>query len=287
MKPVFDPHIHLFDLQRGDYFWLRPENPPAWPDKTALCRNTGVEELALAPDLALIGAVHIEAGFDNARPRRELDWLSEMGFSFGPAISFADVSLPAMRFAADIAGLEHPLLAGIRHITEGNDRALLNDKNVPANLTLLAQKGLIFEAQFEVSCEATSARLVELARALPELQVVLNHAGLVCKNDFAAWRENIALIATAPNIAVKASGWEMADRHYDQEWVSQVVTILLELFGEDRVMLASNFPLCRLSCSYRELWQMYSKLGLAENIWRKVSHDNARRIYLAGLVPKF
>ncbi|WP_315980654.1 amidohydrolase family protein [Aliamphritea spongicola] len=59
-------------------------------------------------------------------------------------------------------------------------------------------------------------------------------------------------------MSVKASGWEMQDRTFQPDQVSETVNILLEVFGERRVMLASNFPLCLFSREYAELWQCIS-----------------------------
>ena len=69
---IIDPHIHLFALAQGKYHWLKPENPPFWPDKYKICRNVTEQELSLTKPLHLDGFVHIEAGFDNERPHLEI-----------------------------------------------------------------------------------------------------------------------------------------------------------------------------------------------------------------------
>ena len=84
---IIDPHVHLFDIAQGDYHWLKPDNSPFWSDK-ALINKTCVEgdlafifetDLKSEPvfsselELVLASFVHIEAGFDNKRPWRELN----------------------------------------------------------------------------------------------------------------------------------------------------------------------------------------------------------------------
>ncbi|HCM48032.1 MAG TPA: hypothetical protein DIS98_11195, partial [Colwellia sp.] len=65
---IIDPHLHLFSHSRGDYHWLKSENPPFWPDKHLLQQNFYIEDLNKAlvnEEIKLKGFVHIEAGFDN------------------------------------------------------------------------------------------------------------------------------------------------------------------------------------------------------------------------------
>ena len=42
---IIDPHLHLFDLEQGNYDWLKPENPPAWPDKDQIRKNYSESDL--------------------------------------------------------------------------------------------------------------------------------------------------------------------------------------------------------------------------------------------------
>ena len=108
---LFDPHVHLFDLSQGDYHWLRRKGAPFWPQKQAITRNFKQQDLHLKEPLQHCGAVHIEAGFDNAEPARELQWLAATGFT-GAAISHAGIDLAPADFAEALAKLQHPLLSG-------------------------------------------------------------------------------------------------------------------------------------------------------------------------------
>ena len=69
-----DPHIHFFALNEGHYGWLKPANAPFWPDKKAIAKHTTEHMLYCASLGQLGGFVHIEAGFDNERPWREIDF---------------------------------------------------------------------------------------------------------------------------------------------------------------------------------------------------------------------
>ena len=61
---IIDAHLHLFDLQAGEYRWLSPDNPPFWPDKPVIAKNFSESDLVVSAPEQLSGFVHIEAGFD-------------------------------------------------------------------------------------------------------------------------------------------------------------------------------------------------------------------------------
>ena len=135
--------------------------------------------------------------------------------------------------------------SGIRHITEGADWELLFAKPVVDNLSRLASQGLIFEAQFELSNLKASRQLASYASSLPNLTIVINHAGLVCEQDFTQWQSALELLAPYPNIYLKCSGWEMNDRQYKTSWLDKVITTSVHYFGPGRVMLAITKRLLR------------------------------------------
>ena len=73
---IIDPHVHFFNLLDGQYTWLQGSNPPAWPNLEKIKRPISAQQLANSTDFKLKGLVHIEAGFDNSAPIKELNWLS-------------------------------------------------------------------------------------------------------------------------------------------------------------------------------------------------------------------
>ena len=284
---IIDPHIHLFDLSQGQYQWLKSHNPPYWPDKNIIQKNFTESDLILNNHFSLAGLVHIEAGFDNVSPVAEINFLksSVKKIPF-QAISYIDMALPSTEFKSQLDILQKKNeLIGIRHIMEGDDIDLIFNKSVFNNLTSLAKYQLIFEAQFEIHNLDATEHLIKYATELPNLKIVINHCGLVTKNKYEQWQQAISLLPPFSNIYIKCSGWEMDNRQYKQVWVKQIINYLLANFGEDRIMLASNFPLCLFSKSYTELWQSYYDLNLPNNIWQAMSYQNAKEIYQVKAKP--
>lgn len=278
MSRVIDPHIHLFNLQEGQYAWLQEGNEPNWPNKATIHRDYVEGDLKLNPPVKLEGFVHIEAGFDNEEPWRELAWLEE--HCELPFKSIAYGNIEADTFSEHLEQLsKFGSLVGIRFILDQNAANLLSNRIVKQNLSMLADKGLLFEAQLPLSDPLAVDVLSSVMTELPQLKVVINHTGspeLLSEN----WMNSIMRLAHHPECCIKCSGWEMFNPDWDAVSIKPMISFAIRQFGLTRVMLASNFPVSELSCSYAELWQRY----LTEMKWKGFEKDmlvyeNAKRIY--------
>jgi len=260
---IFDPHLHLFNLDKGEYHWLKPNNPPLWNDKSLICRNFGLDDVMLQNDLTFSGCIHIEAGFNNNFPKRELDWLkpifdSHESLRFG-LIAYADITLSPKAFEQSIISLsKHKRFKGIRYIFDNNTNDLCSLENVFINLRYLASQHYIFELQFDVAQPSFTEKVYQLFCQLPELKVILNHAGFAPNYQskaFDVWLLNMQKLASLPNFWLKCSGFEMIDRQYTLEHLTRVLGSCIDIYGKDKVMCASNFPLNLFTCTYQDYWQ--------------------------------
>lgn len=282
---IIDPHLHLFDLSLGDYAWLKTHNPPHWQDKHQIAKNYSEQDLTLSANMSLGGFVHIEAGFDNHQPWREIDWLESTCNL--PFKSIACADLTSADFASKLTKLiQRPSVVGVRHILEDEALPLLTHASSTEHFALLNDLGLIFEAQLALSDTPAVDQLIRLAMRFKKLMIVLNHGGWPPgKNtkQYKIWHDNAGRLSACSNVVMKLSGWEMADRHYLFSTIQQVVTEVITCFGSTRVMLASNFPLCTFSCSYAALWQNYQQeLQLASPVFKQLSFSNAHEWYKFG-----
>jgi predicted TIM-barrel fold metal-dependent hydrolase len=102
---------------------------------------------------------------------------------------------------------------------------------------------------------------------------VLNHTGLPSADDPSGWRAAMAGLAACPNVVVKISGMGVPVRKF--------VLGALGLFGTERAMFASNYPVDSLRASFDTLYSGFEALtrGLPEAQRRALFHDNAVRIY--------
>jgi L-fuconolactonase len=115
--------------------------------------------------------------------------------------------------------------------------------------------------------------------------LVLNHIGKpdIRRRQWDDWVDMMVEAAKRPNLMVKLSGMIVeADRdHWQPADLKPYVDKTIELFGIDRVMYGSNWPVCLLAASYAEVFHALEERleGLAESEKAKVWGENARRFY--------
>ena len=282
---IIDPHLHLFNLAHGQYDWLRAENPPAWPDKSKICRDFNEIDLDLGPGLELAGYVHLEAGFDNQASWREIDWIERQAELPLRTVGHLDLRLHPQAFAEGLNQLkQRQSVVGVRHIFDEAVNELAKHPNTIENLRLLAAENLHFELQFSTQNRADCEIVDDLVTNIPELNFILNHAGFCSTNPTDAGCKasitGLKKLAQLANLRVKSSGFEMCNRKFKPAEAARLTGVLCELFGDNRVMLASNFPLITLSMSYGDYWAQMIEALQSENLpVERLIYQNAKRIY--------
>lgn len=289
---IIDPHLHLFDLNKGSYQWLRSENPPFWSDKSLITKNFSEHELALTAPLSLAGFVHIEAGYDNQQPWREIAWLeSSCNLPFR-SIALLDITQPKALFTQQLKKLiVYQSVVGIRYMLDDDALAILNHKNSQDNLATLAANKLSFEVQMPLVNTAAVERLIEIIALTPSLMLCINHAGwpVLTHEKQGCWLQNLKRLASFQNVFIKCSGFEMIARDYSVTWQQEIIKQCIENFGVERVMLASNFPLTLFRASYQDTWLTYTQLNNTKIANTELSYNseqlqqlcftNAQRFY--------
>lgn len=258
---IIDPHLHLFDLELGRYHWLQAEKPPFWPDKQRINKSFSETDLVLTEPLFLSGFIHIEAGFDNEQPWRELAALEKTCNKPFRAIANIDLTSSSQHVDTVLEKLaEHPSFVGVRHLLDDQVIALLSNKQVINNISILNDTGLVFEVQLSLIDQIPVAALCAVIENNLNIQFIINHAGFpptdIHTIEWQRWQSNLTKLSLYPHVAIKCSGWEMADRDYRSDWLNKNLSVIFTAFGAKKIMLASNFPLCLFShSSYQAYWQ--------------------------------
>lgn len=277
-----DPHVHFFDRAKGEYHWLCADHPPWWPDKALIARDFSPEDILskLPKHMTCLGFVHIEAGFDNAQPWREIAWLESTIIQPFRSIACIDLTIAPSEFEKQLSTLTtFQSVVGVRHILNEVCDVILNAPNTQKNLALLETYGLIFEAQFDANCNNSSEAIITCFSRFPRLCLVLNHGGFPPASAGLTWQENMRKLSKLSQVNVKVSGWEMTDRAFALKWIETHLQTLLGIFSTSRLMMASNFPLCLFQLSYADFWQRYESLPLNSKIRNALFFENAQRIY--------
>jgi L-fuconolactonase len=188
------------------------------------------------------------------------------------------------------------LFRGIRHAAawDPSDAIRVSHHRPPPHLYLdadfregfakLAPLGLSFDAWLY---HPQIPEVTALARAFPETPIVLDHFGGPlgigpyadrAAERFANWRHDFAKLATCANVVVKLGGMAMPINGYDwhkaeappssQDFVDaqgDYYRAAIDLFSPARCMFESNFPVDKVSLSYRTLWNAFKLIAARFN----------------------
>lgn len=138
---------------------------------------------------------------------------------------------------------------------------------------------------FDLQCPpALTDKAAALARTFGGVTFVLTHAGyppLGNDDAFAGWSEGMAKLAEQSNVVVKLSGLMLAEKAWNPEHARGAADVLLERFGAERVLIASNFPVDRLFASLDDLFGSYRRWisNLSETDQSNILYRNTYRIY--------
>lgn len=295
LPPIVDTHHHLCDLSQNYYPWLMDE--PMWKrilgDYTEIRRSYLIDDfLADALPQNVVKSVHLQMGWNFADPVGETRWLQgiadQHGYPHG-IVAFARLEADNAEETLD-GHAQFANLRGIRQILNWDpdpvrtfvDRPdYMTDARWLAGFSKLHPRGLSFDLQLY---HPQMADAFDLAKRFPDTQIVLNHAGMPIDRDAAsldAWRRAMRKLAEAPNVAVKISALGVANPDWTEESIRPLVLSTIEAFGVERCMVASNFPVDRLTGSYAATFEAFRSImsGLSPSDRSAVFHDNAIRIY--------
>jgi len=309
--PICDPHHHLWDHPTSRYLveeFLEDFGGGHNVQKTVFVecrqfyRTDGPEALRPVGETAFIGnlagavptpggTIHLAAGI----------------------VGFANLAGGASVEGVLEAHLEaSERFRGIRHATAWDEsdrihnahtdppRGLMAEARFREGVACLQRLGLRFDAWLY---HPQLPELTDLARAFPDLPIVLNHmAGPLgigpyadCREEvFDHWRSGLSELASCPNVWVKLGGrtmsmsgfgWHKRARPVGSEELSRALAPYFEtciaLFGPDRCMFESNFPVDRAGVSYTVLWNAFKRLttGYSDAERAALFAESAQRFY--------
>lgn len=274
---LIDAHHHLWDLRMGRHRWLCGVEEKAFfmGDYTPLKRNYLPEDYRRdAAGHNVLTTVHCEAEWDRADQLGETRWISaihrENGFP-GAIVAHAwfDTDNTEEVIAAQAA---FPLVRGIRSkpvTAPSPDRiepgapGTMQDERWLLGFELLQKYKLSWDLRVPFwHLEEAAA----VARAFPNTPIVLNHTGFPwdrSEEGLRAWRRVMEILAREPNVHLKVSEFGLRDQPWDYESNRLVVRDALAIFGIERAMFASNFPVAGLRIGYGALVAAMSQM-LAE-----------------------
>lgn len=294
--PAFiDAHHHFWDVDRNPYPWLQGETVHdfRYGSYEALRRNYLPDDFSAdTQGWAPAATVHIEAEWSRNAPMDETQWLVTLAQRYpwpSVAVAHADLDDADARqvLAAQAA---FGLVRGIRHKPVVSARlgdfcrgeaGSMDDMRWRDGYALLQQFGLSFDLQ---APWWHLDQALELARDFPATTLILNHTGLPSDRSaqgLALWRKALQTLAQAPNAALKISGLGQRNVPWSAQANIPVIRDAISIFGADRCMFASNFPVDSLVTTYPALVGAFAEAiaPLAPAQQQALWASNAARIY--------
>src|SRR4051794_20046900 len=291
--PIVDPHHHLWDAPR--YRYMFPElladlasghNIVAtmYEQAREMYRASGPEELKSLGETEFITGVAAMSASGKYGPTKcmagitgyvDLRLGSRAKGIIERHLAVSDGRLKAIRNGSTWS--DDPVL---KTMSSGMPRDLLLNKTFREGVATLAEFNLAFDAWM---FQTQLGDLVDLARALPQTTMVVNHVGgpvaigpYAGKREeaFEEWRKLIQQIAALPNTYIKLGGLGMKMIGFDffnnpeppsseelaKAWKPYIETCIVA-FGPQRSIFESNFPVDKGTCSYPVLWNAFKRLA--------------------------
>ncbi len=297
---VIDAHHHLCALPAASYPWLEgPVVPRYHGDDRPLRRTYPLDDYrgdaeGLAPlNGRLTGSVHVENGAADAA--WEARWIDGIIADVGlPSVQVAKVDLAAVD-AVDRVG-ELATMSSVRGVRDilnwhldplytHRDRAdLMRDPAWLNGFRALGEAGLSFDLQVFPGQLAEAAAL---AADHGGTTIVLDHAGMPIERDSLSldrWKAGLALIAAEPNTTVKISALGTNDHSWTVDSIRRIVLDTIDVFGPDRCMIGSNFPVDGLYSTFGALYAAFDEItaDLGDVERRELFAGTAARVYRIG-----
>jgi predicted TIM-barrel fold metal-dependent hydrolase len=278
---LIDTHQHLILRDRVGYAWTA-EIPNLSGDFTR------EDYAALVAGRGVGATIFMETGVDDADYRTEARRVAGMvGTSVGGVAMRGQIA--SIRPETD-AGFSDWLeeistlgVVGLRRILHVVPDTVSHSETFRANLRRIGRAGYPFDLNF------LSRQLIPVAvpllRACPDQPFVLDHCGVpdVARGDWEVWREGVAAVAAFPNVVVKLSGITAycAPGTASAALVRPYVDHLLHLFGPDRMLWGSDWPVVNLGAGLPGWIDITRDLlaGLSEAEQGAIARGTAQRVY--------
>ena len=295
---IIDAHHHIW--RQADLPWLLgPMQPRIFGPYEPIRRDYPIDEyLADRAGTGVTRSVYVQANWAAHRFEDEVAWVQgvadESGWPHG-IVGYADLLAGDVRAQLDRVS-RYPLLRGVRMQLHWHENEMYRfaarpdlalDPVLQRNVARLADYNLVFDLQVFAGQMAGAA---ELAAACPDVTFVLQHAGMLedrSAEGRAEWRAGMERLAARPNVCSKLSALGTFVHRNDPAHIAGILRETVEMYGADRCLFGSNFPIEKLWTSYRDLLGAFldAAAGLGAVARAAIFEETAARVY--RLQPAF
>jgi predicted TIM-barrel fold metal-dependent hydrolase len=292
MTDIVDAHHHVW--RRRDLPWLDgPMQPRIFGPYEAIRRDYLIDEyLADLAGTGVTKSVYVQCNWAKDCFEDEVAYVQhaadETGFPHA-IVGYADFLVSDVRPQLDRL-TKYPGMRGLRMQLQWHKNPqyqfasapdLARDPTLQKNVARLADYGWSFDLQVFAGQMQGAA---ELADSAPKVTFILQHAGMIedlSPQGWDEWRKAMRLLASRPNVVSKLSALGTFIHKNDPAHIAAVVPETIAIFGPERCLFGSNFPVEKLWTQYADLIGAYRKAiePLGEAVARAAFHDTAAKVY--------
>jgi predicted TIM-barrel fold metal-dependent hydrolase len=292
MTDIIDAHHHIW--RRRDLPWLDgPMQPRIFGPYEAIRRDYLIHEYVA--DLAGTGvtqSVYVQCNWPKDRFEDEVAYVQQVADAHGfpqAIVGYADFLVDEVRPQLDRL-TKYPGMRGLRMQLQWHQNPqyqfasspdLARSPALQKNVAYLADYDWSFDLQVFAGQMQGAA---ELADSAPKVTFILQHAGMLedlSPQGWEEWRQSMRLLASRHNIVSKLSALGTFIHKNDPAHIAAIVHETIQIFGPERCLFGSNFPVEKLWTNYADLIAAYRKAvePLGDVVARAALHDTAKKIY--------
>jgi L-fuconolactonase len=276
---IVDAHHHLWDPEHFSYPWMSGDA------LAPLRRPYTVDDLWEVTDGKVAHTVLVQTISDETETAAFLATAGANDGLIKGVVGWVDLTAPdvAERIQALRAGPGGNRLVGIRHqVQDEPDPEWFAQPEVVRGLRAVGAAGLAYDLLVLVSQLDVATSVV---RQVPEVRFVLDHLAkpAIAAGEWEPWATRIATLAQEPNVSAKLSGLvtEASWTDWSAEQIAPYAKHALEVFGADRLMYGSDWPVSTLAASYEQVWELAGTLiaDLSDYERDAILGETAARVY--------
>jgi predicted TIM-barrel fold metal-dependent hydrolase len=292
MTPIVDAHHHIW--RRKDLPWLDgPMQPRIFGPYEAIRRDYPIREFL--SDIAgsnVVKSVYVQANWAKDRFEDEVAYVQQAADETGfpqAIVGYADFLVPDVRPQLDRL-TKYRGMRGLRMQLQWHENPqyrfasgpdLARDPVLQKNVARLADYGWSFDLQVFTGQMNGAA---ELAASAPKVTFILQHAGMLedlSPAGWDKWRAGMRKLAAGPNTVSKLSALGTFIHKNDPQHIAAIVRETVGIFGAERCLFGSNFPVEKLWTAYAPLVAAFRAAvePLGAKAERAALHDTAVRVY--------
>lgn len=269
-----DAHQHFWHYSQEEYPWISEA-------MAVIQKDFGPQDLwAAQSTLEFSGSIAVQAR-ESLQETKDLLALAEQDSGIKGVVGWVDLLAEDIGMTlADIS--QHPKLVGVRMILQAQEPEYLLRPAFRRGIAALHQFGLTYDL---LLFPQHLPNAIKLAKEFPNQPFVLDHISkpLIKDGLIHPWADDIRKLAECPNVYCKLSGMvtEAAWDSWKAEDFRPYLDVVWEAFGEDRLMIGSDWPVCLVAASYSEAMQLVLSYiaTYPSTTQNKILGDNCLRFY--------